>query len=200
MRITDIHFCMAMFVAMCKRCTLKFEVLYSRTPYTDILQILEVIEVKPKKPITWQEVKLTKRLPSVPSYVQLFVTTKCPSNECKFPFWAIDDFELCSQNEIRTLTITQKAEEASCQVIKYENQQIRQTSVKNSTIQEISCPAGTFGTRCIECSTVLGITKRNCDNSVICSIGSKQSSICKCAAGYQPPLCEAGKHGKYKIY
>ncbi|KAF2893621.1 hypothetical protein ILUMI_12550 [Ignelater luminosus] len=147
--------------------------------------------------MTWQEVKITKSLPFPSSYIQLHVTTKCATNNCVYPFWAIDNFELCSQNEIRTVTITQKAEEASCQVIKYENQQIVQTPVENSTIQETSCPAGTFGKHCIECSTVLGINKRNCDNSVICSIGSKQSSICNCATGYQPPFCDDGKDSKY---
>lgn len=105
--------------------------------------------------MTWQEIKIKKPLPSVPSYVQLRVTSKCPGNNCGYPFWAIDHVEICSENgkridllpnipillvlnlvsELRGLTISQEANKASCQVIKYENQQIYQTPVDNARIR-----------------------------------------------------------------
>lgn len=48
MKITEPYFCIAMFVAMCGRCTLKFEVFY-RTAFTGRAKLLEDIEFKPKQ-------------------------------------------------------------------------------------------------------------------------------------------------------
>ncbi|KAF2893622.1 hypothetical protein ILUMI_12551 [Ignelater luminosus] len=48
MKISDPYFCMAIFVAMCQQCTLRFEVLY-KTSSTGRLKMLEDTEIKPKK-------------------------------------------------------------------------------------------------------------------------------------------------------
>ncbi|XP_031348305.1 receptor-type tyrosine-protein phosphatase delta-like isoform X2 [Photinus pyralis] len=180
-------FCASFFVAMCSKCRLTLEVLYFDGTVADYLPINQ-ITISSKGDRLWQEERITAPLLGISAKVRLRASGAC--DECKNPFWSVDYFELCSENEIRVLTADSlDLTEVSCEVIKT-SLQVSYTGLDNESPRESTCSNGRFGKACFSCSEIFGPNKFNCDKSTICEIEESSQNVCRCAKGYTGYACE----------
>ncbi|KAF5275052.1 hypothetical protein FQA39_LY06989 [Lamprigera yunnana] len=178
--------CISMFLSICNSCTIQFDI-YQRILGATNGVIQKSVIIESHEDNVWQEESIILNNLTLRSTIFFRVTTMC--NNCENQFWAIDNFQLCSVNEIRVLRNSAYEKNPVCQIVATS----QQVSYKNSISTkdpEIICPNGSFGRACTQCRDVLGYDRNNCDQTIMCSVESTGDNVCRCSPGFTGSACE----------